>query len=166
MKKWLVVYTQAGKEDRARSNLERQGYEVYLPHYSRRRVHARRVEFVDRPLFPRYLFVSINLSKDIWRPILGTFGVCDLIRTGDHPNVLPEGLVDLIRAQETIGRHDERNQIHDLKLGAAVRVVSGPFVDLVGRLRSLHDSQRVSILLELLGREVSVRVPMRALAPI
>ena len=73
--RWYVVHTQVLGEDRADLNLRRQGFETYLPRYLRTRRHARRVETVARPLFPRYLFVAMDVARDRWRAVQSTFGV-------------------------------------------------------------------------------------------
>ena len=66
---WYVVHTQPHAEDKAIFNLRRQGFETYLPKYLRTRRHARRTEQVARPLFPRYLFVALDLAVQPWRAI-------------------------------------------------------------------------------------------------
>ena len=71
MKHWHVVNTRARKEQDALINLCRQGFEAYLPKYRKRRSHARRVEWVPSPLFPRYLFVCLDLEIDQWRVTSG-----------------------------------------------------------------------------------------------
>ena len=71
MKHWHVVNTRARREQDALINLCRQGFEVYLPKYRKRRSHARRVEWVPSPLFPRYLFVCLDLEIDQWRVTSG-----------------------------------------------------------------------------------------------
>jgi hypothetical protein len=48
-----VAHTQVHGEPKAAADLSRQGFKVYLPGYLRRRRHARRVEIVPGPLFPR-----------------------------------------------------------------------------------------------------------------
>ena len=60
--RWYVVQTQANAEHKAVAHLGRQGFTTYLPRYLKRRRHARRVDIVPRPLFPRYLFVSIDVG--------------------------------------------------------------------------------------------------------
>ena len=82
MTPWFVVYTHAGAEETASGHLQRQGYQVYLPHLVKRRRHARHTDFVRAPLFPRYLFVSWDQLRERWRPILSTVGVCNLLRQG------------------------------------------------------------------------------------
>ena len=67
--RWYVVQTQINGEAKATQNLLRQGYEIYLPRYLKRRHHARKVDFTAKPLFPRYLFVAVNKAAQRWRSI-------------------------------------------------------------------------------------------------
>ena len=164
MTDWFVVYTQPNAEARALVNLRRQGYETYLPCYRRRRSHARKVNVVERPLFPRYLFVALDLVRARWRPILSTFGVCDLVRHGDTPQKLPEGVVDEIRAGEQARSFDTLDPLAGAQPGASVRILAGPFADLIGKLQAAAESERVTLLLDLLGREVRLRLPRDAVA--
>ena len=77
-KAWYLIYTKPRQERYARENLERQGYEVYLPLIrDRRRRKGRYVETVDA-LFPRYLFIHLDQDTDNWSPIRSTFGVSGL----------------------------------------------------------------------------------------
>jgi transcriptional antiterminator RfaH len=161
---WFVVYTQPNAEGRALANLARQGYETYLPRYKRRRAHARKVDVVERPLFPRYLFVALDLMRARWRPILSTFGVCDLVRNGDAPMPLPAGVVDDIRASEATRAFDAVDPLAGARAGADVRILRGPFADLIGKLQSAAESDRVVLLLDLLGREVRLRLPREQVA--
>lgn len=162
---WLVVYTHPHAETKALANLRRQGYDGYLPLCRRWRRHARRREIVKRPLFPRYLFVAFDAMTTRWRPILSTVGVAGLVRQGDMPVPVPAGVVEQLRDGERAGRFDDLSPIARLTAGALVRIKDGPFGDLIGRLQSLADSERVNVLLELLGREVVARVPVDKLEP-
>ena len=59
---WHVVQTRPRSENKAALHLQRQGFEVYLPRYLKRRSHARKVDFVPAPLFPQYVFVAVDLA--------------------------------------------------------------------------------------------------------
>jgi len=61
--RWYVAQTQPQAEFRAVANLERQGFETYLPRYLKRRRHARRIETIKAPLFPRYVFVRVDIAS-------------------------------------------------------------------------------------------------------
>ena len=58
---WYVVHTHPRGESLAFVNLQRQGLEAFLPQYLKRRRHARRTQWVPAPLFPRYLFVKMDI---------------------------------------------------------------------------------------------------------
>jgi transcriptional antiterminator RfaH len=153
---WYVVQTQVNSETKATQNLMRQGYDVYLPRYLKRRRHARKVDFAAKPLFPRYLFVAVNMATQRWRSIQSTFGVSHLVSYGDAPAPVPNGVVDALKARE-----DDKGFIRfDAKPvflpGDKIRVLAGAFMDNAGLFNGLADHDRVSILLDMLGRKVRV----------
>lgn len=154
--RWYVVQTQANGEAKAAQNLQRQGYEVYLPCYLKLRRHARKMDFTAKPLFPRYMFVAIDMATQRWRSIQSTFGVARLVTNGNDPATLPDGVVDALRARE-----DDKGFVRlDTKPvfapGDKVRVMAGAFIDSAGLFSGLADHDRVSILLDMLGRKVRV----------
>jgi len=165
MKNWYVVYTHANSEVKARENLLRQGFTTLLPTYKRWRSHARKRELVERPLFPRYLFVALDMFDQRWRPILSTVGVCDLVRRGNAPTPMPSGLTEEIGERAALGIFDRLSPVDGLRQGDVVRVMEGPFRDLIGRFAGVADNDRVFVLLDLLGRQVKTTLSPAAVAP-
>lgn len=157
--RWYVVHTQPLNEIRAELNLRRQGFATYLPRYQRTRRHARKTETVTRPLFPRYIFVGLDLARDRWRAIQSTFGVSNLVFAGETPLAMPDGVVDEIRARESGDGFVALGLPAGIGPGSRVRLIDGIFADSKGVLERIADDRRVAILLELLGREVRVFVP-------
>lgn len=153
---WYVVQTQVNSEARAEQNLLRQGYEVYLPRYLKRRRHARKVDLMAKPLFPRYMFVAIDMATQRWRSIQSTFGVSRLVTNGDDPAMVPEGVVHALRAREDDKGFIRLDSKPAFAPGDKVRVLAGAFMDSAGLFSGLADHDRVSILLEMLGRKVRV----------
>ena len=88
----------AHAEAKACNHLQRQGFAVYYPKFLRRRSHARKVDWIPSPLFPRYLFVQIDFEKSRWLSIYSTIGVANLICFGDRPQSLPGEIVAELRA--------------------------------------------------------------------
>lgn len=163
MKRWYVAHTHVNAEARAESHLDRQGFEVYVPRFRKRRSHARRVTWAPAPLFPRYIFVAIDLTNERWRAVLSTVGVNHLVMQGEAPAAVPEGVVEALRAHETSDGVVDFSMA--LKPGESVRITEGPFADRVGMLAALGDNDRVIVLLDVLGRETKVRVPGATLQP-
>lgn len=153
---WYVVQTQPRAEGKAALNLARQGYQVYLPRYLRRRRHARRVETVRSPLFPGYLFVAVDIATQRWRSIQSTIGVSRLICNGDHPAAVPQAVIDQIRGRENGDGLVQLSRQSPFTPGDSVRIRDGIFESCLGLFESLTDGERVAVLLDLLGRRVRV----------
>ena len=153
MKHWYVVHTRPNGELRAAHNLERQGFKTYLARYMKERRHARKVERIQRPLFPRYVFVSLDTDTDRWRSILGTFGVDYLVSHGDKPTPVPEEIIEELREHE-----NELGVIvlppKTLRPGEQVQIVEGPFATHTALFQCKTDSERAVFLLQILGRQV------------
>ena len=161
---WYVVHTQANSEAKAERNLACQGYEVYLPRFLKRRSHARKTERVASPLFPRYLFVRIDLKTQRWRSIHSTFGVSHLIGNGLFPIAVPNQVLNVIRAREDESGLVVIDRTPKFLLGEKVRVLAGAFADNLGMFDGTRDRDRVAILLDLLGRQVRVSIDAELLA--
>lgn len=160
MDRWYVAQTHSRAEETALAHLKRQGFRAYLPRYRKKRRHARKTELVERPLFPGYLFVCLDVARMRWRPIRSTVGVRLLICDGDRPLAVPEGVVEDIRARETEDGVVPIAETPPFAPGDTVQVTEGPFRDQVGWFERLADKDRVIVLLNLLGRPM--RVPLTA----
>ena len=68
-RRWFVAQTHVHAETKATFHLARQGFEIYLPRYLKKRRHARRVDTVAAPLFPRYVFISVDMATQRWLSI-------------------------------------------------------------------------------------------------
>ena len=160
MKRWYAVFCRAHAEERARANLERQSFEAWLPLYRKRRRHAGRSEQVLRPLFPRYLFVALDLPSERWRAILSTYGVAGLVCAGEAPAPVPTRVIEGLRARADADGTFTLDRAQRLRRGDRVRIEAGPMRDLEGIFEAATDAERVVVLLELLGRGVRVTVPV------
>jgi len=159
MDRWYVVHTQPHGEQTALANLLRQGFRAYLPQYLRRRRHARKLTQVSRPLFPRYLFVNINIERERWRAIRSTIGVMHLVGTEERPSPVPEGIIEGISARENDEGLIDLNSEKRFRPGDRVQILSGALMDKTGIFSALDDAGRVLLLLELLGRQVRIKLP-------
>jgi transcription antitermination factor NusG len=152
--RWYAVHTLPFAEGRAQAQLANQNFYTFLPKRQKTVRHARKLRTVTAPFFPRYLFVVLNLNRDRWRSVNGTFGVSSLIMAGDLPCPAPEGIVESMLATADA---EGALQLHsDLKVGAPIRLAAGPFAEQLGILDRLDDSGRIRVLLNMFGRQVAV----------
>jgi transcriptional antiterminator RfaH len=161
---WYVAQTQPNAETKALVNLQHQGFVTYLPRYLKRRRHARRVELVSAPLFPRYLFVQIDTATQRWRSIYSTFGVSRLVGHSDMPEPVAEKVIAALKSQEDGAGYIHLDQRPAFRVGDKIQVVGGAFADCFGLYEGMKDSDRVAILLDLLGRKVRVTVDVMSVA--
>jgi transcriptional antiterminator RfaH len=166
MTRWYAAYTHPRKEDLATENLARQGFDVFFPRYLKRRSHARKVESVPAPLFPRYVFVAFDAIDGMWRAIRSTRGVIDLVRNGLDPVPVPDAII-----QEIKRRQDDKGLVllgRNLQLsdGDTFRIENGPLSSHLAIFKAMRDESRVIALLRILGREVTVQVPIAAVGPV
>jgi transcriptional antiterminator RfaH len=160
---WYVVHTRPHAEDQAIHHLEMQGYRVFCPRYRKTVRHARKAKCVLAPLFPNYLFVRLDISRDRWRSISGTRGVLRLLMRGETPQSVPNGIVDGLQAQ--MRADGAMDWTPTLKIGGPIRIVDGPFAEFLGTLEHFDAAGRVRVLLDFLGRSVSVALRSEALLP-
>ena len=161
--RWFLAHAQPKSEWKAELHLGAQGFKTYLPQIQKTIRHARKLRTVRAPLFPRYLFVALDLGRDRWLSIRSTIGVSRLFTTRDgRPVPVPVGIVESLieRSEADITRLDV-----GLVKGQQVRVLSGPFADFVGTLERLDGAGRVQVLLQLMGTAVPVTLHRSALSP-
>jgi len=154
--RWYVVHTLPHRESKAALQLKAQGFRCFLPRYAKTVRHARKLSSVSAPFFPRYLFVALDLSRDRWRSVNGTFGVAGLVMGDEFPAPVRHGVVESLL--NCCGADGHLQLADRLEIGKSVRVLSGPFADMVGKLVRLDGGGRVQVLLRLLGGEVAVSV--------
>jgi transcriptional antiterminator RfaH len=155
-KRWYVVQTRPQAEGKATAHLARQGFEIYLPRYLKRRRHARRVDMVAAPLFPRYMFVAIDVAVQRWRSIQSTIGVARLVCNGDHPAEVPDSIISNLRRGEDDRGFVRLERTPAFKLGDKIRVLDGVFSSCLGLFEGMTDGERIAILLDMLGRKVRI----------
>lgn len=154
---WYLVHTKPRQEECALDNLQRQGFQCYLPTLPSEKLRQGMLMVTDEPLFPRYLFIRLGQgdSAPSWAPIRSTKGVSRLVSFGIEPARVDDGLIELLRAQEaSIQTQPERL----FKTGERVRMTEAPFAGIEGIYQMADGKRRAMVLIEILSKPVAVRV--------
>ena len=154
MAPWAVVNTHPHREQIALENLQRQDFTAYCPMLRRRRSHARRVTSVLRPLFPGYLFVSTGTNFGRWRPILSTYGVRSIVRSGQNISCIDHAFIATLRGREVDGAIVR--PLMPYQVGQSVKIADGPFDGLVATVIEMDEKERLVVLLDLMNRSTKV----------
>lgn len=124
--------------------------------------HARVERQVLRPLFPGYIFISFDPDVTQWRVINNTYGVLNLIMAGaNSPATVPETLMgSLLTTCDASGKILPPTAF---STGDKVRIVRGAFQDVLAKVQCAPDGERVQLLLDIMGRSVSISCSGREL---
>lgn len=165
MSKWYVVQTKPRQESVAMENLQRQGYYCYCPMTEVERRQRGRWVCIREPLFPRYIFIQLEEGRDNFSPVRSTFGVAKLVSFGNEPATISETLVSAIREQENAMQ--KKNNTADIwSPGTRLQITEGPLAGVHAIFQEKNGTDRVVVLLSLLGKEIRTSIERNNLVPV
>ena len=161
--RWYVVNTYSGHENRVKDNLEKRLETMGIQDSLFRILVAeepeieikngKRVEKMKN-MFPGYVFVEMKMTDEAWYVVRNTPGVTGFIGSsggGAKPfPVSPDEMESILRR---MGQSDKKVTV-DFAVGDLVRVQTGPFSGMEGKVSSMNDQTQVAnVLIMLFGRE-------------
>lgn len=159
---WYVLRVRPHHEKAAAERLSEK-YETYLPLITQRRKWSDRFKNVETPLFSGYLFIRTDIRMKYY--ILADPAVSHFVRFGNKDAVIREVQINAIRRMlEQPGTLKVEDGLHFEK-GENVTVLRGAFVGLQGQVQQVRNKTRLYILIEPLGKRLSVEIDADALAP-
>lgn len=156
--RWYAAYTKPRSEQVGALQIERQGYEVYLPMYKSLKRTLEGMVVQRTAMFPRYVFFRPRHSGQSIAPIRSTRGISHIVRFGIEPATISAELVAAMRAFEIEREQTSASDLSALKAGRRVAVCAGPLKGLEG-LVSATAGTRITVLLDVLGSQTRVSVP-------
>lgn len=154
---WYLLQSKPHQEQRALENLRNQGFECFMPLYSRERLRRGKREKIEEPLFPRYLFIRLDSIVSNWSVLRSTYGVTNIVRFGEQPARVPDAVI------EAIAKRQHAN-VQIFQSGDLVRITDGAFAGLEGVFERDDGDERVLILMELMARQQRLSFPIDAIA--
>lgn len=169
MNRWHVAQTKPRGEFVAKMNIAgKLELEVFLPTIERRRSIGRRAADLIEPLFPGYLFVAFDPSRDQWRKILAERGITRMLCHGDRPDTVPSEVIDRLRERangDGLIVDDTPAAVIRYAAGQWLKLRDGPFAGHSAMVAEAFDGKgRVSVLLSILGSRRSIAVPLEHLS--
>jgi len=160
---WYCIQSKVGSEELAKRNLERQGFETYLPMTPADRRRQRERDKELEPLFKSYLFLHLSEQQGDWSPIKNTIGVLRLVRFGNYPARVPDGLIRELKDRESNGIH--KGTQNEYQKGDMVVIRSGGMLEYCQAIFQKSAGARVWLLMDILGRETEVCMLRRNIEP-
>jgi len=160
-KEWFILQYKPNAHHKAIKNLNRQGFETFLPLIDATARKLSRFVNTSIPLFPGYMFVRFDKAESEWHKINNSYGVSRLITFDSNLKSIPTSFVDhLMKRYDLSGK---LIPIQKLKKGDQVMVLRGPFANFMATVEKYEADQRIWILMDLMGRKTKIITAPEAL---
>ena len=156
-KEWFILQFKSNSHHLAEKNLNRQGFETFLPLHDTTSRRLSRFMNTSKPLFPGYMFIRFNKAESEWHRINNTYGVSRLITFNSILKSIPTTFVDSLMMQYDLS--GKLLPIKKLKKDDHVKVLKGPFANFIATVEKYEADQRIWILMDLMGRKTKIQTP-------
>lgn len=161
-KRWYVLHTYSGYENRVKSNLESRAqsmgmedyiFQVVVPEETVRQVKDGQAKEVEEKTFPGYVLVEMVMTDQAWYVARNTPGVTGFLGShggGSKPTpLLPE---EVERIMARMGQDVARTDIN-VGVGDNVKIIAGAFADLSGKVIEVdREKLKLKVEIEMFGR--------------
>ena len=167
-KRWYVVHTYSGYENRVKSDLEHRIesmgmqdriVDVQIPTERVTEIkEGGKRETKDQKIFPGYVLVRMEKDNDTLSCVRNTPGVTGFLGSQSDPTPLSREEYNKMMRRTDKGETPKRTAV-DLEIGTPVRVISGPLADFDGKISEVNaESGKVKVTLLIFGRETPVEL--------
>ncbi len=156
---WYLLYTNPRAEKKVAVELQKKGYEVFLPLQKTLKVWSDRKKWVEEPLFSSYLFIQTQLEANFYN-ILKTSGVVKFISFQSTPAIVDPREIYLVKL--LLGENINMSQDVSSELwqaGDEVSIIAGPLLGTQGRLISTRTGNKMLIELQSIQQNILVSIP-------
>lgn len=165
-KKWYVIHTYSGYENKVMATLERKvqsmGLEnvinrILVPMEDEVDVKDGKKRTVKRKIFPGYVLVEMEVNDRSWYVVRNTPGVTGFVGSATKPIPLePQEVEKILKSQ---GMDTQPKPNITVEVGEQVRITSGPFENFVATITEINEEKgTLKGLIDMFGRETSVEV--------
>lgn len=165
VKRWYIVHTYSGHENKVKVNLEKRIefmnmgdkiFRVEVPEKTVSKVKDGRRVDKDERLFPGYVLVEMKMDDDSWYVVRHTPGVTKFVGAERKPIPAKDSEIKKIlrRTQTKVTKVEI-----DIRIGDKVRIISGPFADFVGDVTEVYpDKEKLRANVSIFGRDTPVEL--------
>lgn len=167
-KKWYVVHTYSGYENKVKTNLEKRVesmgmedkiFRVLVPMEEEVENKDGKKKTTMKKVFPGYVLVEMVMTDDSWYVVRNTPGVTGFVGSsgaGSKPTPLLEEEAKTILKQ--MGMEEARPKVN-FTIKENVKVIEGPFQNFVGYIDEINiERQKLKVLVNMFGRETPVEL--------
>lgn len=166
-KKWYIVHTYSGHENKAKltllervrnNNLTDYFGDVLVPTESVMEVVKGQRRTTTRKFFPGYMFVQMVLNDQTFHLVKNTPKITGFLG-GMKPTPVPEREITGVQTNMTEGKAGKPKARVVFEVGDSVRVIEGPFANFSATVEDVkNDKQKIKVSLSMFGRATSVEL--------
>lgn len=163
--RWYVVHTHSGREAQVAKQLVQrveamgltdQVLEILIPTQDKIEIRSGEKQKVKEKLFPGYLLVKMILTDNSWLTVRTTNGITGFVGANNQPTPLDEREVTVIQDFMKLAAPRFKAKF---TVGEAVKIISGPFADFLGTIKSIDEEKgKLKVLVSIFGRETPVEL--------
>ncbi|MGI6045487.1 MAG: transcription termination/antitermination protein NusG [Eggerthellaceae bacterium] len=176
-KKWYVLHTYSGYENKVKKNLESRietmglennVFDIEIPTEMVTEIKegGRRVES-EKKIFPGYVLVRMELDDKSWAAVRNTPGVTGFVGSQGNPAPLTRAEYNKIMGMGKPQPGVAKKTSTSIEVGQSVKVVSGPLADFDGIVSEvMPEAGKVKVMVSIFGRETPVELSFDQVAKI
>ncbi len=167
MKKWYVVHTYSGQENKVQQHLETviekngmkdQFGQVLLPMREVTTVQKGKKTTRDKKFFPSYLLIEMEMNKDTMHTVTDIPGVTHFVGV-EKPQPLRKGEVDRLLGQNSPEVQETKVMEIPFRSGEKIRIKDGPFKDFDGVVEEINPEKgKLKVMVSVFGRSTPVEL--------
>ena len=164
-KRWYIVHTYSGYENKVKVNLEKRVeymnmgdkiFRIEVPQKTVVQVKSGKKQEKEEKIFPGYVLVEMIMDEDSWYVVRHTSGVTKFVGSVKKPIPVRESEIKRILHRTT--SQVEKVEL-DVKVGDKIRIVSGPFADFDADIIEVYpDKSKLRANVSIFGRETPVEL--------
>ena len=164
-KRWYVVHTYSGHENKVKVNLEKRIeymnmgdkiFRVEVPQKTITKVKDGKKQDREEKIFPGYVLVEMIMDDDSWYVVRHTAGVTKFVGSAKKP--IPAKDAEIKKIIHRVQTQTPIIEL-DVKVGDKVRIISGPFADFIGDITEVYpDKSKLRATVSIFGRETPVEL--------
>ncbi len=164
-KRWYIVHTYSGHENKVKANLEKRiefmnmGHKIFrieVPQKSITKVTGGKRQEKQEKIFPGYVLVEMIMDEDSWYVVRHTSGVTKFVGAEKRPIPAKDSEIKKIIDKAQV---QTQKVVFDIRVGDKVRIISGPFADFVGDITEVYpDKEKLRASVSIFGRDTPVEL--------
>lgn len=164
-KRWYIVHTYSGYENKVKVNLEKmienqnlgdRIFRVEVPQKTVTQIKGGKKTEKEEKVFPGYVLVEMIMDEETWYVVRHTTGVAKFVGSAKRPIPAKDSEIKKI-----INRSSSQTQKIelDVKVGDKVKITSGPFAEFIADIIETYpDKAKLRANVSIFGRETPVEL--------